>query len=69
MLSIYFDDVIYDGLIDRMMYFSVFIFYILILIIGVNIREIFFIIFKFVMFFIIFYRKKNKIVYMLYMMI
>lgn len=64
MLSIYFDDVICDGLIDRMMYLSVFIFYIIILFIGVNIREIFFIIFKFVMFFIIFYRKKIKIVYM-----
>lgn len=51
MLSIYFDDFIYDGLIDRMMYFSVFIFYSLILIIDVNIREIFFIILKFVMFF------------------
>lgn len=60
MLSIYFDDVICDGLIDRMMYLSVFIFYIIILFIGVNIREIFFVLFKFVMFFVIFYREKFK---------
>lgn len=66
MLSIYFDYVIYDGLIDRMMYFSVFIFYSLILIIDVNIREIFFIILKFVMFFLLFFiEKKIKIEYMM----
>lgn len=63
-LSIYLDDATYDGLIDRMMYFSVFILYILTPTIGVNIREISFITFKFATFFIIFYRKKTKTVYM-----
>lgn len=59
-LSIYLDYATYDGLIDRMMYFSVFILYILTPTIDVNIREISFITFKFATFFIIFYRKNLK---------
>lgn len=50
-LSTYLDDSTYDGLIDRMTYFSVFILYSLTPTIDVNIREISFITLKFVTFF------------------